>query len=110
MLVIITDIFINVRLRKRAVVQPNQVWQNDPNMKRQKTLQNQMFILLFASVCIFFVTSLPVSIYKIMSPRQGNISTAVYQIISIWTALGWFQSLFFSVSSWIVSISFLSFI
>ena len=57
MSVILIDIFINVRIRKRAVVQPRQSGANDPNIERQKALQKQMFILMLASICIFLITS-----------------------------------------------------
>lgn len=97
MLIALIDIIINIRLRKRAVVQPNQVWQNDPNVKRQKTLQNQMFILMFASVCIFFAASLPLGIYKITSARQPNVLNSIYQVVNLWTGLLWLQSLNYAV-------------
>ena len=97
MLVTLVDIIISIRLRKRAVIQPNQAWQNDPNLKRQKTLQKQMFILMFASICIFFAANLPLGIYKITSPRQTNIFGSIYQIVSIWTGFLWVQSLNYAV-------------
>ena len=98
MLVILIDIFINVRLRKRALVQPNQAWQQVQSTQRHKTLQRQMFILMFASICIFLITSLPLGIYKIISAREADISILVFQILSVWTGLGWFQSLNYAVS------------
>jgi cytochrome b subunit of formate dehydrogenase len=98
MLIILIDIFINVRIRKRAVVQPNQAWQQDQNMRRQNTLQKQMFILMLASICIFLITTLPMAIYKITSPRQADIFTSIFQIITIWVGLLWFQSLNYAVS------------
>jgi len=96
MLMILIDIFISVRIRKRTVIRPIQARRVD--MNRQKILQRQMFILMFASICIFLITSLPVGIYKIQSPRQANIFNIVYEIITIWTGLGWLQSLFYAVS------------
>ncbi len=98
MLIMLIDIFINVRIRKRALIQPNQAWQNTQNMNRQKTLQTQMFILMFASISIFLISCLPLAIYKITSPRQDDILDAIYQILSIWTALAWFQSLNYAVN------------
>jgi cytochrome b subunit of formate dehydrogenase len=98
MLIILIDIFINVRIRKRAVVQPNQACQQDQNMRRQNTLQKQMFILMLASICIFLITTLPMAIYKITSPRQADILTSIFQIITIWVGLLWFQSLNYAVS------------
>ena len=98
MSVILIDIFINIRIRKKAVVHPNQAWRQNKNTKRQNTLQKQMLILMFASICIFLITNLPVAVYKITSPREGNISVSVFQIISIWVGLVWFQSLNFAVN------------
>ena len=97
MSVLLIDIIINIRLRKKAIVQPTQAWQNDQNAKRQKTLQRQMFILMSASICIFLITGLPLAIYKITSPRQANVFAVIYQIISVWTGLTWFQSLNYAV-------------
>jgi hypothetical protein len=97
MLIFLIDIIINIRVRKRAVVQSTQAWQNDQNAKRQKTLQKQMFILMFASICIFLITGLPLAIYKITSPRQANVFAVVYQILTVWTILTWFQSLNYAV-------------
>lgn len=93
MSVILIDIFISVRIRKRTVIQPAPSRRDDPNVKRQKTLQRQMFILMLASICIFLITSLPLAIYKIMTPRQANIFTMIFEVLTIWTGLTWFQSL-----------------
>jgi hypothetical protein len=98
MLVILIDIFISVRIRKQAVVQPIQLHRDLLNMKRQKTFQKQMFILMFTSICIFLITSLPFGIYKIISPRQADLLVDVYQVIIVWTAVEWFQTLFYAVS------------
>lgn len=76
------DIFINVRIRKRAVIQP---------------IQFQMFILMLTSTCIFLITTLPLAIYKITSPRETNFGMSALKITTIWTALGWFQSLNYAV-------------
>ena len=98
MTLVLIDIFYIVRIRKRAIVQPNQLCRRDKNIKRQKTLQNQMFILMLASVCIFMTTSLPLGVYKITSVRVDNVSLALFQINTIWTGLGWFQTLFYAVN------------
>ena len=100
MLLILMDIFISVRIRKRAVIQVNQTQiQVGANRGNQlKNLQLQMFILMLTSTCIFFVTTLPLAIYKITSPRQGNFLLSVLEVTSIWTGLGWFQSLDYAVS------------
>jgi len=98
MLVILIDIFISVRIRKQAVIQPIQLRRDLLNMKRQKTFQKQMFILMFTSICIFLITSLPLGIYKITTPRQADLLVDVYQVIIVWTAVEWFQTLFYAVS------------
>lgn len=53
MLIIVCDIFIYVRPRKRVVIQPGH---NNP---QQRIVQKQMFILMFASICIFLISNLP---------------------------------------------------
>jgi hypothetical protein len=90
MLIILIDISIHVRIRKRVVVQPSQ-----KNI-HQKNVQKQMLILMFASICIFLITNLPLSIYKIISPR-GDVLSVVSLRTTIWTGLGWFQSLNYAV-------------
>ncbi|CAF3944781.1 unnamed protein product [Rotaria sordida] len=105
MLTILIDIFIIVRARKQAVIQPVQFACNNRNIKQQNTLQKHIFILMFGSICIFLITSLPLAIYKILSPRQAFVSFNVFQIISIWAYLKWFQSLFYAVSFYIHCLS-----
>ena len=92
MLLILLDIFIQIRLRKRAVVHPTgQVNQ------QQRTLQKQMFILILASIVLFLLTTLPIGIYKIISPR-GNVFSEALTRTSIYTGLIWFQSFNYVVS------------
>lgn len=63
----------------------------------QKNLQMHMFILTTTSICVFLLTTLPVAIYRITSPRQKNISTEFLTIITIWASLTWLQSLNYAV-------------
>ena len=86
MLIILLDIFIHVRIRKRAVIRPRQ------GNNHQGNIQKQMFILMLASITIFFITNLPLGIYKIISPRGEVFSEAALRT-TIYTGLGWFQSL-----------------
>jgi len=98
MVVLLIDISISVRSRKRAVIQPTH--NPDGGNKghyHQRGLQRQMFILMTTSIFIFLITTLPVSIYKITSPRQADLSTALLTIIVVWTGLGWLQSLNYAV-------------
>jgi hypothetical protein len=101
MFAVLIDIFISVRIRKRALVQPTQIASENKNTNRQGNLQKQMFILMFASICIFLITNLPATIYKISSPLTSNWEAVIYEISSIWTALSWFQSLNYAVTSFI---------
>jgi hypothetical protein len=103
------DIFISVRIRKRAVIQPIQLQQGNNTRNQQRSLQLQMFILMLTSTCIFLITTLPLSIYKITSPRQVDFDNSILIITSIWTALGWFQSLNYGVNifSCMIFINFL---
>ncbi|CAF1277674.1 unnamed protein product [Rotaria sordida] len=97
MLAILIDIFIIIRARKRAVIQPMQYARNNKNMQ-QYILQKQIFILMLARVGIFLITLLPLAIYKILSPRQATLTRTIFQIISVWASLQWFQSLFYAVN------------
>ena len=99
MLVILLDIVISVRLRKRAVAQSVQTWTNDTNNgQRQKNVQKQMFILMLASIGIFLITSLPQGVGKLTLPSDEQLSASVTRIITTWTILGWVQSLNYAVS------------
>jgi hypothetical protein len=101
MFAVLIDIFISVRSRKRAVTQTTQVLGENQNNKRQGNLQNQMFILMFASIFIFLITNLPVAIYKITALQTSSIGTTFEQISTVWTALAWFQSLNYAVTIFI---------
>jgi len=104
------DIFISVRIRKRAVIQPTQFQLRDNRGNQQKHLQLQMFILMLTSTSIFLITTLPLGIYKISSPRAANFATSVLTVTTIWTGLGWFQSLNYAVSIFVLhDFSFLFF-
>jgi hypothetical protein len=103
MFIILIDIFISIRIRKRAVIQPTQILGENKNTNRQGNLQNQMFILMFASIFIFLITNLPVAIYKstAVPSASANLGLAAYQISTVWTALAWFQSLNYAVTIFI---------
>lgn len=87
MLVASIDIRVNIYLRKRTLVQPTAANAN------ARHVQNQMFILMFASICIFFLTTLPINLYKIISSQTDYISAIAVQASTILTILGWIQSL-----------------
>lgn len=101
MAAVLIDIFISVHVRKRAVILPIRTFLENRTLKRQRILQKQMLTLMIASVGLFLITSLPLAIHKIASPRAGNLSLTIFEIISVWTALGWFQSLFYAVTIFI---------
>ena len=98
MLIILLDIVIAIRTRKRAITQPNPAATEDGGNKRQKNLQNQMFILMLASIGIFFVTNLPLGIGKIILPRDTQVISSAGRLTTIWTILGWVQSFNSAVS------------
>ena len=98
MSIFLIDILISIRIRKRAVIHGNQNSQGSHQTNHQKHLQMQLFILMTASICIFLITTLPVAIYKITSPRQSDISTTILTIVSVWSGLLWLQSLNYAVS------------
>ena len=65
MLIALLDIFTHIRLRKQAVAVIVQA-----NNQNQAAIQNLMFILMLASICIFLITTIPLGMYKIISPRR----------------------------------------
>ncbi|CAF1240114.1 unnamed protein product [Rotaria sp. Silwood1] len=64
-----------------------------------------MFILMLASIAIFLITSLPVALYKIASPREGNPVLLLFRIVGIWVGLGWLQSLNYAINFYIHCLS-----
>lgn len=97
MVVCLIDTFSNIRIRKRAVLHATHILRWNKRSYYQKTLQMQMFILTTTSICVFLLTTLPLAIYRIISPRQKNISTEILTIVTIWASLGWLQSLNYAV-------------
>jgi hypothetical protein len=98
MVLILIDIIISVHIRKRALIHPLYNSHGQNIIHHQKHVQIQMFILMTTSVFLFLITTLPVAIYKIISPRQNNITTEIFAIVSIWSGLAWFQSLNYGVN------------
>lgn len=84
--------------------QPINFNHDDNKTRKQKLVQNQLLLLMLASVLIFLITSLPLAICKIQSPRATSTIDGVFQVVSIWTGLGWFQSIFFAVNRFIIVI------
>ncbi|CAF1400428.1 unnamed protein product [Adineta ricciae] len=101
MFFIVIDILINVHVRKQAFVRPIHAFAVCRNAQQRRSVNRQMLILTIGSVCFFFLTALPVSIYKIISPRDSNLINNYLSIISIWTGLGWIQSLFYAVNFYV---------
>ncbi|CAF0912189.1 unnamed protein product [Adineta steineri] len=107
MSILIIDISISTHLRRKAMARQNQAWDLDKSAQRKNMLQRQMFILMFGSVCIFLITSLPVGLYKIVSPRNAAIYvlTDALDILIMWTGFGWSQSLLYAVSFYVHCLS-----
>ncbi|CAF4266918.1 unnamed protein product, partial [Adineta steineri] len=91
----------SVRIRKRTVIQPTQTLRENNKANQQRNIQLQMFILTLTSIGIFLITTLPISVYKITSPRDTQIIISLFEIITVWTGLGWFQSLNYAVNFYI---------
>ncbi len=98
MVFFLIDIIINIRSRKRAVAHAV-TGQHEGNISQHnKNLQTQMFVLMTTSIAIFLITTLPVAIYKIKSPRTGSLTVSyALGISNLWIGLGWFQSLNYAV-------------
>ena len=100
MFFLVIDILVSVHVRKQAFVRPVNAFAVGRNAQHRRAVNRQMLILTIGSVCFFFVTALPIGIYKIISLRDSNLINNYLSIISIWTGLGWLQSLFHAVSQW----------
>lgn len=99
MLILVIDTIIKIQLRKRTVTQPTQNIFTNQNSQRQNQLQRQMFILMFVSICVFFLTNLPLTLYKIIaSQTTKNLEAEAVTFSIYWTVLGWVQSLNYAVS------------
>ena len=93
MLGTVIDIFITVHIRKQAINR-----NADGSVKRDGNLQKQMFFLMLASVSIFFITTLPLAIYRIISPRLSLNYESILNSVNILNGLTWLQSLNYAVS------------
>lgn len=93
MLGILIDIFISIRIRKQTLNR-----NPDGSVKRDGNLQRQMFFLMLASICVFLITTLPLAIYRIISPRQGINVEIIQGTVNNLTILTWLQSLNYAVS------------
>ncbi|CAF2460756.1 unnamed protein product [Rotaria sp. Silwood2] len=68
MLLILLDMFINIRLRKRALSQ--QIIFQNQTINRNRRFQKELFLLMLSSIIIFLTTTLPIAIYHIVFPKQ----------------------------------------
>ena len=98
MIFVLIDIGIIVRIRKRAIVHPNTDGRRDVRSLHQKQFQWQMLVLMITSIAIFLTTTLPISIYRITSPRERNVTTSILRIANVWIGLSWFQTLNYAVN------------
>mgnify|MGYP002379140567 FL=1 len=102
MLVLVIDTIIKIQSRKRTATQATQNIFTNQTSQRQNQLQKQMFILMFVSICVFFLTNLPLTLYKIIASQLSKNLEAEAVAFSInWTALGWVQSLNYAVNFYI---------
>jgi len=93
MLIILIDVFIYIRMRKRTVVQVNAI------QNQQRNLQNQMFILTLTSIGIFFLTNLPVSISITVLSRGNTVRQDSLSSTTIVSSLTWLRCLNYSVNT-----------
>ena len=100
MLLILLDMIISINLRKRAVIQvQNQIIRHDGRFQRQ------LFFLMLSSIIIFLITTLPLSIYHIVFPKQIIYMTvAEYGLVmSISAGLTWFWGFNYAVRYFLFS-------
>jgi hypothetical protein len=64
----IISIFLKVRSQKKIVASQPQSINVDPSAGRKRRIHKQMFILMLSSICIFFITALPLVIYDTVAP------------------------------------------
>jgi len=93
MLGIVIDIFISIHIRKQALNR-----NPDGSIKRDGRFQKQMFFLMLANICVFLITTLPLAIYRIISPREPLIFDSIVNSVNNLTSLTWLQSLNYAVS------------
>ena len=96
MLLSVCDVFLIVRSRRRTVAGTSPASEETTN--RQKNIHKQMFVLILASVAIFFLTNLPIAIGRIIFPQSNGLIADPVSISTIWTGFSWFQSFNYAVS------------
>jgi hypothetical protein len=88
MLIILIDIYVNSRIRKRSI--------GRRTSQHNKYRETQMFILMLSSIVTFIITTLPIFLYYIIVPRQFLDMDPVTTLIII-AILSWFKSLNYTV-------------
>ncbi|CAF0805501.1 unnamed protein product [Rotaria sordida] len=68
MLLVLLDMFINIRVRKRALSQ--QIQFQNQTINRNRFFQKELFLLMLSSIIIFLTTTLPIATFRIIFPKQ----------------------------------------
>ncbi len=104
MTIMAVNMFFKIRAQKRAVVHQPQSVNVDRSAGQYKRAQNQMFILMVTSICIFLVTTFPLTIGHVVSSYTITDLSGIRNLLINITILNWIQSLNCAVSFFLINI------
>ena len=97
MLIVLIDMFIRLRIRKRSL--GRRIHLQNQSIKRASRFHKQLFVLMLSSIIIFLTTTLPLAIYRIVFPKEV-LSMPVEEyglVMSISAILTWFSGFNYAV-------------
>ena len=104
MIMMALNMFFKIRAQKKAVAPQHPSTNADRSVGRDKRIQNQMFILMLSSICIFLITTLPLTIDHIVSSYTITDISGLEKMLSRTTILTWIQTLNCAVSFFLINI------
>lgn len=103
MIIMAIHMIFKIRAQKRAIAPQHPSANADRSVGRDNRIQNQMFILMLSSICIFLITTLPLTIDHIVSSYTITSIAGLEQMIGRTTILTWIQTLNCAVSFFLVN-------
>ena len=104
MIIMAINMFFKIRAQKKAVASQHPSTNADRSVGRDNRVQNQMFILMLSSICIFLITTLPLTIDHIVSSYTITDISSLEKMIKSMTIITWIQTLNCAVSFFLVNI------
>lgn len=104
MLTMVIDMSIKIRAQKRAIFHRPQPVQGDRIVERDRRIHNQMILLMLSSICVFLLTTFPLTIDHMVSSYTIRDLSDIPKLLITMTILNWIQTLNCAVSFVFLSI------